>query len=60
MSSLNVILCPFNKKVIWIVHMMSVIHTKVCSVLVHGFGCYYVAGSGEKLKSLCRNPFGKS
>lgn len=40
--------------------MMSVMHTKFYSVLVHGFGCYYIAGSGEKLKSLCRNPFGKS
>lgn len=39
---------------------MNFIGTKFCSVLVHGFGCYYTAGSGEKLKSLCRNPFGKS
>lgn len=39
---------------------MNVVHIKFCFVLVHGFGCYYIAGSGKKLESLCRNPCGKS
>lgn len=39
--------------------MINVICIKFCFVSVHVFGCYYVAGPGKKLESLCRNPGGK-
>lgn len=56
-----VFLCPFSKNnLIQIGSVVNVMHIKFCFILVHGFGCYYIAGSGEKLESLCRNPCGKS
>lgn len=44
----------------WIGSGVSVVDINFCFVSVHGFGCYYTAGSGKKLESLCRNPCGKS
>lgn len=56
-----VFLCAFGKNnLIQIASKIHVVHIKFCFVLVHGFGCYYIAGSGKKLESLCRNPCGKS
>lgn len=40
--------------------MINVVCIKFCFVSVHVFGCYYIAGPGKKLESLCRNPGGKS
>lgn len=56
-----VFLCAFDKNnLMQIASTINVVHIKFCFVLVHGFGCYYIAGSGKKLESLCRNPCGKS
>lgn len=56
-----VFLRAFGKNnLIQIASKINIVHLKFCFVLVHGFGCYYIAGSGKKLEGLCRNPCGKS